>query len=276
MMLYGYLNYILLVKKDKTFLDTHYLLMQSPAFFPKPQIGAGQFYLPIDLEMVQGKLPYDEYITETMKARWYPTIRNQIKILNSLVQCGPYIPKYDQTKNSTWELNFTYQFFFKFGGPEITDPKVVDPQYQPTYDVPDTFEGRLQIKDPATNKASTMFHSWDWRRGLLTKTAIKRMYEHLETDQSVQSDTSSTPQKKKRTGPELNNPEEAQKEIQKCLLSLCEESTCQEQEEEQDLHKLILKQQQQQQKLKYNMFKLLLDLKETRVMLYYSLFLLQV
>ena len=150
MMLYGFLNYVLMIKKDKSFFDTHYLLMQSTALFPSPQIGAGQYYLPIDQEMVQGKLPYDEYITTTMKARWFPTIRNQIKTLNSLVQCGPYIPKYDQTKNSTWELNFTYQFFLKFGGPEITDPKVVDPQYQQTYDVPDTFEGRLQIKDPAT------------------------------------------------------------------------------------------------------------------------------
>nr|QJQ71584.1 hypothetical protein [Torque teno midi virus] len=267
MMLYGFLNYIQLVKKDKTFLDTHYILMQSPAFFPKPQIGAGQFYLPIDLEMVQGKLPYDEYITETMKARWFPTIRNQIKILNSLVQCGPYIPKYDQTKNSTWELNFTYQFFFKFGGPEITDPKVVDPQYQPTYDVPDTFEGRLQIKDPATNKASTMFHSWDWRRGLLTKTAIKRMYEHLETDQSIQTDTSGTPKKKKRTGPELNNPQEAQEEIQRCLLSLCEESTCQDQEEEKNLYKLIKQQQQKQLELKRNILKLLQELKDKQRML---------
>nr|UHM25976.1 MAG: ORF1 [Torque teno midi virus] len=267
MMLYGFLNYILMVKKDKTFFETHYLLMQSTALFPAPQIGAGQFYLPIDTEMVQGKLPYDEYITDTMKARWFPTIRNQIKTLNALVQCGPFIPKYDQTKNSTWELDYTYQFFFKFGGPEITDPKVVDPQYQPTYDVPDTFQGRIQIKDPALNKASTMFHSWDWRRGLLTKTAIKRMYEHIETDQSVQSDTSSTPKKKKRTGPELNNPQEAQEEIKNCLLSLCEESTCQDQEEEKNLYLLIKQQQQKQLELKRNILKLLQELKDKQRML---------
>lgn len=256
-----------MVKKDKTFFDTHYLLMQSTALFPAPQIGAGQYYLPIDTEMVNGKLPYDEYITDTMKARWFPTIRNQIKTLNALVQCGPFVPKYDQTKNSTWELDYTYQFFFKFGGPEITDPKVVDPQYQPTYDVPDTFQGRIQIKDPALNKASTMFHSWDWRRGLLTKTAIKRMYEHIETDQSVQSDTSSTPKKKKRTGPELNNPQEAQEEIKNCLLSLCEESTCQDQEEEKNLYLLIKQQQQKQLELKRNILKLLQELKDKQRML---------
>lgn len=260
MMLWGFINYVQMKKQDKTFFDTYYVVLKSPAFFPKPAIGAGDYYIPIDYEFVTGTLPYEEYITKAMKAAWYPKLKNQMKILNIIATSGPFVPKYDQTKNSTWELDYFYNFFFKFGGPELTDPKVVDPQYQSTYDVPDTITGRLQITDPAKNKASKLFHSWDWRRGLLTKRAFETMQQNLSTDSDVSTDTSSPQKKKKRTGPLLNNPEEETKEIKACLLSLCEENTCQETPN--NLEQLINQQQQEQRKLKRNILKLLTHLKK--------------
>nr|UHM26098.1 MAG: ORF1 [Torque teno midi virus] len=267
MMLWGFINYVQMKKKDKTFFDTYYMVLKSPAFFPKPQIGAGDYYIPVDEELVQGKLPYDEYITKSMKAAWYPTLKNQMKILNLIACTGPFVPKYDQTRNSTWELDYFYTFFFKFGGPEITEPKVTDPQYQPVYDVPDRITGTLQITDPAKNKASKLFHAWDWRRGLLTKRAFETMQQNLSTDSDVQSDTSSPQKKKKRTGPLLNNPEEENKKIQTCLHSLCEENIFQEPETEEDIKQLIIQQQQQQQQLKRNILQLLMELKEKQRML---------
>nr|UHM26089.1 MAG: ORF1 [Torque teno midi virus] len=267
MMLWGFLNYVQMKKQDKTYFDTYYIVLKSPAFFPKPAIGAGDYYIPIDYEFVQGTLPYEEYVTKAMKAAWYPKLKNQMKILNIIATSGPFVPKYDETKNSTWELDYFYQFFFKFGGPELTDPKVVDPQYQSTYDVPDKYTGTIQITDPAKNKASKLFHAWDWRRGLLTKRAFEAMQQNLSTDSDVSTDSSSPQKKKKRTGPLLNNPEDQTKEIKKCLLSLCEEPTCQEPQEEEDLKYLIKQQQQQQLELKRNLLKLLMELKEKQRML---------
>ncbi len=92
-----------------------------------------------------------------------------------------------------------------------------------------------------------MFHDWDYRRGLITTTAFKRMYENLETYSAISADTQEPPQKRQRITAEIPFlPEETEK-IQDCLLSLCEEDTCQE---EKDVQQLILNQQQQQYKLK--------------------------
>nr|UHM26102.1 MAG: ORF1 [Torque teno midi virus] len=267
MMLWGFLNYVQMKKRDKTFFQTYYIVLKSPAFFPEPEIGAGQYYIPIDEEFILGKLPYEEYVTHTMKLAWYPILQRQMKTLNQIVCTGPFVPKYDQTKNSTWELDYYYQFLFKFGGPEITDHKVTDPQYQAKYDVPDTIANAVQITDPAKNKAAKLFHAWDWRRGLLTKRAFETMQQNLSTDSDIQSDTSSPQKKKRRTGPLLNNPEEETQEIQKCLLSLCEENTCQDPQEEEDLKQLIKQQQHQQLELKRNILRLIMELKEKQRML---------
>ncbi len=73
MALHGFLNYIKLIKKDNTFLESHVVVLQSPALLPYPQIGAGKQYVPIDKTFVNGKAPYEEYVTTNMKAKWYPT-----------------------------------------------------------------------------------------------------------------------------------------------------------------------------------------------------------
>nr|UHK04532.1 MAG: ORF1 [Torque teno midi virus] len=265
MMLHGFLNYIKLIKKDSTFLETHVVCLQSPALLPYSQIGAGKIYIPLDKSFVNGKAPYDEYVTQTMKTKWYPTVEHQMQTLNAIVQCGPYIPKYDQTKASTWELHCFYQFYLKLGGPEISDKPVTDPAAQGHYPVPDTVHGTIQVGNPAKQKASTIFHSWDYRRGCLTKTAIERMQRDIETDTDFQPDT---PPKKKRkiTGPELTCPEQETQEIFSCLQELCEENTYQETQET-DVLKLIHQQQQQQRNLKRNILMLLMELKDKQRML---------
>ncbi len=40
-----------------------------------------------------------------------------------------------------------------------------------------------------------MLHDWDFRRGIVTQTALKRMSENIETDTSLSSDESETPKK---------------------------------------------------------------------------------
>lgn len=257
---YGYWSY-LETKKKKGFFSLNIFVVQSPYIQPAPTEATRQFYPIIDRDFIQGKNEWDSYITLDDQKFWYPTCHRQTKTINDIVKCGPYMPKLDNITDSTWELPINYNFRFKWGGPHLQDQQVSNPQNKDTYPVPDTIKEAVQVFDPEKQIAASMFHQWDYRRGCLTAKAIKRMSENLPTDSSLESDAESTPKKKRRVLPTLHNPEEETQEIQKCLLSLCEESTCQDQEKETDLLKLIKQQQHQQRELKHNLLVLIKDLK---------------
>nr|UHM26699.1 MAG: ORF1 [Torque teno midi virus] len=263
LILYGWLSYVIMVKKDQMFFNTYCLVIKSKALY-LTGIGATEYVIPIDSDFVQGKWPFEEPVTHYEHQHWYPNIYHQLTIINSIVCCGPYVPKIDQSeKKSTWELNYFYNFFFKWGGPEVTDQQVADPQTKDTYDVPDKITGTIQVRNPSKQSYETLIHPWDYRRGIIKKSALKRMYENLSIDTSFEADA--VPHKKKKiTGPELTVPQEENEEILSCLHSLCEENIFQETEET-DLHQLIRQQQQQQEQLKYNILKIISDLKEQQV-----------
>nr|UHM26194.1 MAG: ORF1 [Torque teno midi virus] len=264
MILFGFWNYVLKVKTDKTFLEQHILVVSTDAI--RRVTGTTQKEFPIiDYSFMQGNMPYGEYLSTKDKQLWYPNTLKQQEAINGIVETGPYIPKYANLKESTWELNYKYISYFKWGGPEITDQPVQDPKHQDRYDVPDTYTKTIQVTDPLKNTCQAMLRAWDFRRGIITKRAFERMSENLQIDSSIESDDSETPKKKKRYTAELPHPEEKTKKIKTCLLSLFEEPTCQDQEE--DIHKLIQQQQLQQQKLKQNILQLLLDLKTKQRML---------
>lgn len=271
MMLYGFLSYVQYIKKASDFFLGYVVALQSPALLPYSQVGAEKnIIVPLDSKMPQGKAPYDEDLTDYMKNNWFPTVYNQLEVLNTIVESGPLVPKYSQTKNSTWELDMFYKFIFKWGGPESPEPIITDPMLQATYEVPDTYTKTLQIVHPRSQKAGSLLQPWDIRRGYFTKTALKRMQENLPTDSSIQSDAEQPARKKKKTqtGPELSNPFENQEEIQTCLHSLCEENIFQEiPEDPKQLSKLIKQQQEQQQQLKYNILRIISELKEKQNLL---------
>ena len=269
MLLYGFLSFVQQKKKFGDFLTKYILAIECPTgFYYYSQPGFEKnVIIPIDQTFANGLAPYKEELTDTMKAQWAPNVYNQLEILNSFVESGPLVPKYSQTKNSTWELDMMYTFFFKWGGPESTEPPVADPQYQGIYEVPDKLQQAVQIRDPAKQTAASILHPWDLRRGFFTSTAIKRMQSNLSTDSSFQPDTETIPRKKKKTiGPELPLPQEADEEVQNCLLSLFEKNTYQDQETT-SLKDLIKQQQQQQQELKYNILRVLSELKDSQNLL---------
>nr|UHM26190.1 MAG: ORF1 [Torque teno midi virus] len=254
---YGFWNFIQKIKKDKGWLLTGFFCVQSPAI--KLLTPHKQTIFPIlDLDFIQGKLPYGETITETKKNLWYPNVENQVITITNFVQTGPYIPKYAYLKESSWELTYKYIFHFKWGGPYVSDQPVQNPKEQGKYDVPDTVTQTVQVSDPLKQTCKAMLRDWDYRRGIVTTTALKRMSEHLQIDSSLQSDGSETPKKKRKITAEIPHHQEKAQEMQACLLSLFEEDTCQD---PQNLQQLINFQQQQQHKLKVNLLKLLMDLK---------------
>nr|UHK07157.1 MAG: ORF1 [Torque teno midi virus] len=268
MALYGIFDYIEKMKKGKGFLDSYICCIQSPAIEPASQIGTTSFYIPIDKEFIEGKGPFGSYITKSTRSKWFPTVYSQVKILNTFVETGPLIPKYSEERNSSWELDYKYMFLFKWGGPQITDPAIADPATQGHYDVPDTITNTVQIRDPAKQKAASILHCWDYRRGIITEKALKRMSEHLEIDSTFEPDTGPAPFKKKKiTGPALQNPQESEEEMQTCLLSLFEEDIYQETQDQATLQQLIQQQHHKQQQLKRNLLQLITDLKEKQNML---------
>nr|UHK07506.1 MAG: ORF1 [Torque teno midi virus] len=267
MLLYGYLSYVQKVKNVKDFLQNYTLCMQSPALFPYAQPGAEmQTIIPVNENFIHGKAAYDETLTTTMKGYWTPNVYQQIQTLNTMVESGPYIPKYSQTKNSTWELDMFYTFYFKWGGPEQTDPPITDPALQGTYEVPDKLQQAVQIRDPGKIKAASILHPWDIRKGYFTTPALKRMSDNLSIDTTFQPDTEIIPTKRRRTGPELSTPQQEQEEIQACLQELFKKSTFQEETEE-DIHKLIQQQHQQQQDLKWNILRVISEIKQSQNLL---------
>ena len=267
MMLYGWLSYIQAIKKDQNFFNTYIIVIECPAFRVFTEAGATKQIVPIDPDFINGKGPYGEVITQFAYEHWYPNLYNQLSVLNSFVEAGPYIPKYSRTTNSTWELHYFYRFFFKWGGPEISDQPVTDPANQKQYDVPDKIQGTIQVRNPEKQIYESILHPWDYRRGLITKTALKRMYSNLSIDTTFEAGSEIPEKKRKTTGPTLTVPQEENQEILQCLHSLCEETTWQEPQTQEDLKLLIKQQQQQQLELRRNILKVLSDMKEKQNLL---------
>ena len=111
MIFYGWLSYVQYVKKASDFLISYTVCIESPAIDVSASIGVTNLIIPIDDTFLQGKPPYGQDLSQSDLAHWYPDIYNQVEVLNSLVTVGPYIPKYNQTRNSTWELHFFMNFF---------------------------------------------------------------------------------------------------------------------------------------------------------------------
>lgn len=254
------------IEKYKTisYLNQHMFVIKSDYIQLQPTVATNKYFAFIDYKFMQGKNAYDTYITASDKKFWYPTAYHQKETINAIVKCGPMIPKLDNDRDSTWELPYTYSFLFKWGGPETSDEQVKDPKTQPTYNVPDTIQSSIQIRNPLKQTPESLLHPWDYRRGIVTHTAFERMCQNIETDTDFQIDSETeTPQNRKRIGGELPFPEEKTKKIKKCLLSLCESSTSQEtQEETPDLLKLIKQQQHKQHQLKYNLIRILHEMKQ--------------
>nr|UHK05302.1 MAG: ORF1 [Torque teno midi virus] len=264
LLLFGWTDYVLKIKGDPAFLDSYILVIQSNYIRSAKTHGTSNIYIPLDESYIKGNAEYNTTPFPQQQEKWFPTLRHQLETINNIVKCGPNIAR-PEGKISNWELHCHYSFFFKWGGDDNLPTEVQDPGTLPTYPVPDKFSQTIQIYDPKTQTPQSIFHTWDYRRGQLTATAIKRMQENLpdESISSTDSDFHSPPKKIKLS---RNDPpcEEKETEIQTCLQKLFEEPTCPEQATQENILQLIQQQQQQQHSIKQQFFKLLTHLKRTQ------------
>uniref|UniRef100_A0AAU7ST68 Capsid protein n=1 Tax=Gammatorquevirus homidi6 TaxID=3048391 RepID=A0AAU7ST68_9VIRU len=265
LMFYGYTSFLYQVKADKNPFSSSLIIVKSKAIQRVFGTDTRGWYPLIDKSFMNGKGPGNTPPILLHRKYWYPSIYGQRDSISQIVNCGPYVPKYNETKNSTWQLNYTYNFYFKWGGTYPPIPEAENPENKTTYPVPDKQQETISIADPISEKYETVFKSWDYRRGSLTKTALKRMQENIQTDDSLSTDsTGCSSPKKKKFLPTLQNPKKENKKIQSCLLSLCEENTWQEPTPDTNIYQLLQQQHQQQQSLKLNLLTLIADLKSNQ------------
>lgn len=261
-MFFGYTSYLKQVKNKTVPFTGSMLVVESPFLYRAFGEDPKKFYPLIDKSFMLGKGTNNTDPIFPKDKLWYPALFAQRDSIAQIVNCGPYLPKYNEIKESTWQLNYVYTFYFKWGGSYPPQQEAENPKNKGTYPIPNTEQENIQIENPLKQKYATIFKPWDYRRGSLTKTAIKRMYENLSDDESLSTDSEySTSPKKKRLIPILQDPKKERQEIQTCLQSLCEKSSFQEIQEEANLFQLIKQQHQQQQQLKFNLLTLISDLK---------------
>nr|UHM26541.1 MAG: ORF1 [Torque teno midi virus] len=258
-LLYGFINFVQKAKPHEEVLKNYLLIICSPAIYPFKS--TKQFHVPIDSTFINGKGPYEEYVDTKMKELWFPTLQHQQQTINNIVLCGPYIPKYQRDRESTWELHGDYCFFFKWGGDDIQNQEVYEPAKQGTFTMPGNITEAIQISDPSKQIPASLLHAWDIRRGLITPTALKRIQQNLPFDETLSTATEQPPLKKKKKNNNIPYQDQETQEIQTCLQELCEESTFQEPQTQEQLLKLIQEQQHQQQLIKFNLLHLISDLK---------------
>nr|UHK04249.1 MAG: ORF1 [Torque teno midi virus] len=268
LILFGFTDFIIQIKHTKETEKIYYLMIQTDFFEPKfVDQYIPRTYLILDNTFVNGQGPYGSQITEHMRLNWYPTIQHQQQSMAAIVQSGPYTYKNNPTQNN-WELHYKYYFFLKWGGSQDNSEQVNDPSKHTEWVAPDNFSRSIQVSDPKTQIPETILHTWDYRRDFITKTALKRMYDHLEPDTLIPTDSECpSPQKRQKFSCQLPHlQEEKTKEIN-YLQELFKENIFQEPQEEteESLKQLIHQQQQQQQHIKQNLILLLTQMKQKQM-----------
>nr|UHK04269.1 MAG: ORF1 [Torque teno midi virus] len=266
-LLYGFVDYILQLKKLQELEKIYYLLIKSDFIRPKKNdTQYGNIHLIIDTSFINGLGPFNSSPTDYMLLHWYPTLEQQQQSITNIVLAGPFTYKPSSTQNN-WELHYKYCFYFKWGGAQDYNKQVTDPSKKTEYPTPDPKLQTIQVTDPREQIPQSLLHSWDFRRGYLTKTALKRMYEHLPAESIISTDSECpTPQKRIKFSCQAPHLQEESTEETSCLQTLFKENTYQEiPQEEISVKQLIQQQQQQQQTIKHNLLLLLSQLKSKQL-----------
>lgn len=262
-LLYGYTSYLQRIKASEHILKDYVIYIKSPYIYPHKTV---EPYLLLDQTFIDGKAPFQQELDSEQMKLWFPTIEHQQQILNTIVQCGPYIPKWGRDRESSWDLHGHYCFYFKWGGEDIENQDAYDPSSKNQYAIDNNITETIQISDPSQQIPSSIIHAWDYRKGIITNSALKRIRENIPTDETFSTDTETPIKKKKKTTAVQFQNQETQV-LQTCLQELFEESTSQESNSQPDLQLLIKQQRQQQKQLKHNLLHLIADLKQQQTKL---------
>nr|UHK03661.1 MAG: ORF1 [Torque teno midi virus] len=237
--LFGFVDWMDKYLHDFTVYDRFGVAIRSDFVYGYDfTIPKNKIIFPLSVYFVSGQGEYGSPPLLDSQNRWIPTVRRQLSVLNDIVNTGPYagVPQ-----GKGFDLPIEYKFFFKWGGTVVNLQNIQDPSKQGTFPVPSDQLDRIQIKNPA-GPQSTEFHHWDYRRGVLTKKALKRVLED-SGDESLSSTDSEgpTPPKRPAGDPEIFCQEsshtlQVQEAYKECLSKEKEKTPDLQQLHKQQLH----------------------------------------
>nr|USL90487.1 MAG: ORF1 [Torque teno virus] len=248
MLTYGYLDYVSKCTGSKSAWTDMRVAIRCP--YTKPALVGSEDnvgFIPLSTTFMNGDLPWPTTsIPVNMWFKWYPMIMHQKGCLETIVSCGPFMPR-DQEANS-WDITMGYKSVFKWGGSPLPPQPVDDPCKKGTFEIPDPDKHppRIQISNPQT-LGPQIFHTWDIRRGLLSSKSIKRVSEYSDTDENF---STGVVHKKPRMDTKYYQTSETQEEdVYSLLKSLQKEQETSSSEEEQAPQKEDTQRQQLLQQL---------------------------
>lgn len=136
---------------------------------------AKDYYVPLDYWFLNGQSPYETqegHKTIYDDFNWHPKVNFQTSTISKINGTGPATVKLPD--NISCEGHCSYTFYFKLGGCPPPMDEVCDPAAQPDYPRPNNILPTTLLQDPQT-PIQYYLQSFDERRGLLTKTAAKRL-----------------------------------------------------------------------------------------------------
>nr|UHK04843.1 MAG: ORF1 [Torque teno midi virus] len=201
-------------------------------------------FLPVSTDFIRGKSDYGSPPILLRKNMWIPVAKHQRSVLNDIAICGPFIAN---PPGKGFDLAIKYRFYWKWGGNIMTQKNIIDPSKQSSYPYPRDLLSSIQVKDPKGKAIQTQFHTWEYRRGMLTKQAIKRAMQDTDIEDSCSTDSEGHQVKRRRTGEPDICLQESSSILQAQQSS--EEDSCQEEEEDSTQQHLKLLEQQQQLQL---------------------------
>lgn len=153
----------------------------------KPETTAA--IVPIDLDYLNNKSPYENSVNTEDKNRWYPQVQFQTQQMNNIALTGPGTPKLPQKTSE--QVVIKYDFHFKWGGNPAKMINVSNPSKQPVYPLPSDECTTNSLQSPAQAIENNIY-SFDERHNQLTKQALKRISEDWDFTKILSSITEPT------------------------------------------------------------------------------------
>nr|UHM25951.1 MAG: ORF1 [Torque teno midi virus] len=253
---YGFYDWMMKLHKNYNIMNDYVTcfctkFVWSEIVLPKDEVTKLPVYIPVGYWFMNGYGLFQTEVPNLEKTDWLVRSSNQSPVLNEFVKCGPFVPS--PYKEDSWCVECKYTSYFKWGGTAPPQQDVVDPATQTVYPTPSDLSQRLQIKDP---RKQTELHPWNFRRDILTRSALKRIRKDSQSETDSDSFSESKPKKSKsEVQPYYGGDKYSDQEEETETQSSSEEETSQ------NLQEKIQQQQQQQRRLRKLLYRALIQLK---------------
>nr|UHM25952.1 MAG: ORF1 [Torque teno midi virus] len=253
---FGFYDWMMKLHKNYNIMHDYVTAISSKYIWseiqlPKDDITKQSVYIPVGYWFSNGYGLFQTDVPNLEKTDWLVRSSNQAPVLNEFVKSGPFVPS--PHREDSWCVECKYTSYFKWGGTAPPQQDVVDPATQAVYPTPSDLAQRLQVKDP---RKQTELHPWNFRRDIITRSALKRIRKDTNSETDSDSFSESKPKRSKsEVQPYFGGDKYSDQEEETETQSSSEEETSQ------NLQEKIQQQQHQQRRLRKLLYRALIQLK---------------